>query len=82
VAVTHAQGGSAVRPLAPHSAGVVHGSAGAGVPPGQKNPRAHSEALLVVEPAAQPKPRGATHAPLQEGEVSPSAAPKKPGAQA
>ena len=58
------------------------GSAGAGVPPGQVNPGAHSVALpALTDPAAHPKPGAALQAPLQEGVDSPSAAPKYPAGQ-
>ena len=53
--------------------------AGAGEPPGQKNPGAQRVALAGdVEPAAQPKPGAAEQAPEQAAEPSPGPLPKKP----
>ncbi len=62
-----AEAGSAVRPEGVHREGTRQGVAGAGVPPGQKFPTAHSNGVEVVEPAAQPQPGGALQAPLQAG---------------
>ena len=59
------------------------GSAGAGLPPGQKRPSAHCCVALaaLVEPAAQPKPGGAAQAPEQAALASPGAAPYVPAGQ-
>ena len=51
------------------------GNAGAGVPPGQKNPAAQRAGLALVEPAGQPEPGAALQAPLQEEKVRPVADP-------
>ncbi len=58
------------------------GSAGAGLPPGQKLPTGHGALALaaLVEPAAQPKPGGAAQAPEQAEVASPGEAPNKPAA--
>ena len=55
----HTQGGSALSPAAAQFAALKQGTAGAGVPPGQKKPGAHSVALAAAEPAAHPKPGAA-----------------------
>ena len=78
VLTLHRQGGSALSPAVAHLLGTMQPMAGAGLPPGQKYPGAHSVALALTEPAAQPKPGGAAQAPLQVELVSPTAAPKNP----
>ncbi len=58
------------------------GSAGAGLPPGQKSPGWHCVALAgEVEPAAQPAPGAAVQAPLQAEVVRPAALPYTPAGQ-
>jgi hypothetical protein len=57
----------------------AQGSAGAGLPPGQKNPFWHCVALAaLVLPAAQPAPGAALQLPLQAAEVRPAALPYTP----
>ena len=73
----HTQGGSADKPTALQSEGVMQRMAGAGVPPGQKKPRAHGVVEFVgdVDPAAQPKPGAALQAAVQVALVRPVEAP-------
>ena len=79
----HTQGGSAASPGAAQFTGVRQGVAGAGLPPGQKYPGAHSVALAgEVEPAAHPYPGGALQAPLQLALSSPAPTPYTPAGQA
>ncbi len=79
----HTQGGSALNPAAPQFPGVMQGVAGAGLPPGQKYPGAHSVALAgLTDPAAHPYPGGALQAPLQAGLPSPAPTPYTPAGQA
>ncbi len=79
----HKHAGSALSPLLPQFPGVMQGTAGAGLPPGQKYPGAHSVAFpALADPAAHPYPGGALHTPLQAALDSPSAAPKYPAGQA
>ena len=54
VVTFHMHGGSALSPVALQLPGVPHGTAGAGLPPGQKCPTGHSAAAALVAPAAQP----------------------------
>ncbi len=58
------QGGSAARPLAAQLPGVAQGVAGAGLPPGQKWPSAHSAGVGATDPAGHPYPAAALHGPL------------------
>lgn len=67
----HKQGGSAGSPLAPQLPGTRQGSAGAGLPPGQKNPGAHCVGAALTDPAAHPKPGDALQAPLHVACVCP-----------
>ncbi len=64
----HTQKGSALSPVTAQLAGTMQGIAGAGVPPGQKFPAAHSVALAWdTEPAAHPVPGAPLQAPEQVG---------------
>lgn len=51
--------------------GTIQGVAGAGIPPGQKNPTEHNTAEELVDPATQPYPGDALQAPLHVGKVRP-----------
>ena len=78
----HTQGGSALSPTLAQFAGVMQGMAGAGLPPGQKYPTAHSVAFAGdTDPAAHPLPGAALQAPEQAALVRFTAAPKYPAAQ-
>ena len=69
-------GGSALSPAVAQFAGVKQGVAGAGVPPGQKNPTLHSVAFAgETDPAAHPLPGAALQAPVQLPLESPAEAP-------
>ena len=69
-------GGSELSPSMLHSAGVMHGVACAGLPPGQKWPTGQRTGTGEVVPARQPKPGGALQAPLHVAAVCPPVAPK------
>ncbi len=72
----HIHGGSALSPAVAQFAGVIQGMAGAGVPPGQKYPTAHSVAFAgETDPAAHPLPGAALQAPVQVALVRFTAAP-------
>ena len=76
VVTLHTQGGSALSPTTAQFAGVMQGVAGAGVPPGQKNPTAHNVAFAGdTDPAAHPLPGAALQAPEQVALVRFTAAP-------
>ena len=70
------QPGSALSPTPAQFAGVKQGMAGAGVPPGQKDPTAHRVAFAgEKDPAAHPLPGVALQAPEQLPLDSPAEAP-------
>ena len=82
VVTFHTQGGSALCPAAAQFARVMQGTAGAGLPPGQKYPGAHSVALpALTDPAAHPYPGAALQGPLQDALPRPDVAPKTPAGQ-
>ncbi len=76
------QDGSSDKPVVSQFFGTVHAFINAGLPPGQKNPGAHSTTSAgLIDPAAHPRPGAAVHALLQAGVESPCAAPKYPAGQ-
>jgi hypothetical protein len=81
VVTVQTQYGSALSPSTLHSDGVLQGTAGAGVPPGQKKPAAQVEGVALVDPAAQPCPGAALQTPEQAGSARLTLDPKRPAAQ-
>ena len=76
VVTFHTQGGSALSPTPAQFAGVRQGVAGAGVPPGQKDPTLHRVAFAgETDPAAHPLPGAALQAPEHVALVRFTAAP-------
>ena len=70
------QGGSALSPATAQFAGTMQDVAGAGEPPGQKDPTAQRVALAKdTDPAAHPLPGGAVQAPLHAALVRFTTAP-------
>ena len=72
----HMQGGSALSPATAQFADTMQGVAGAGEPPGQKDPTGQSAALAGdTDPAAHPLPGRAVQAPLHAALVRFTTAP-------